>query len=545
MADFVAVLKKTIGGLSKNTPEARERVYQKARDTVAAKLAAMQPAPSGIVVERQKKALEAAISAVEAGFARDEEPEDEFAAIFAGASDKKAAKPAEEPAAESEPVAAEEPRTEAQPETPAVEVQSGPGEVDEPAAEGPVFASAPAAPAFPGAEAKKDEPDRLEPVEPAQKPKPVLPGQVAAEKGAVAKPQPERRHGRRVSGGLIAAAAAAVVVAAAGYGIWLNRDAFMSMFAPSDQVVVAPEAEQAPVSGGEAATDDTAPATEEAAAETPAPTDESAPANETETAAATTDDQQKFTQRLTAEGDEVDPGPAGGQASIGEGTSVASATQNGDQSASASTPTDSGTPPASGGNQLTLPVGQRAIFYEERTTASSSTAEAGATVWSVVQESPGGDLPPEPAIRAEVSVPSKGLQLRMTIRRNADASLPASHIIEMIFLTSERFEGGGIDNVLRVAFKQTEAAAGNQLLGIPAKIADGYFLIALSDVPEEREFNLQLMRQQSWIDIPIVYSSGRRALVTMERGVPGDRAFIDVLATWQQLASEESAAAGN
>ena len=36
---------------------------------------------------------------------------------------------------------------------------------------------------------------------------------------------------------------------------------------------------------------------------------------------------EKFTQRLNSDGSEVDAGPAGGIASLGEGTSVASVTQ--------------------------------------------------------------------------------------------------------------------------------------------------------------------------------------------------------------------------
>ena len=103
-----------------------------------------------------------------------------------------------------------------------------------------------------------------------------------------------------------------------------------------------------------------------------------------------------------------------------------------------------------------------------------------------MQESPGGDLPPEPAIRAEATIPGKDIQLRMTIRRNADQTLPASHIIEMIFLTPDGFEGGGIDNILRVAMKSSEQDAGSPLIGIPAKIADGFFLVALNDTKAER-----------------------------------------------------------
>ncbi len=61
MADFVAVLKKTIDGLGDDTPAMRERVYEKARTTVAAKLAAINPPPPAAVAERQKKSLEDAI----------------------------------------------------------------------------------------------------------------------------------------------------------------------------------------------------------------------------------------------------------------------------------------------------------------------------------------------------------------------------------------------------------------------------------------------------------------------------------------------------
>ena len=77
MADFVAVLKKTIDGLGDTTPEMRERVYVKARSTVAAKLAAINPPPAEAVIERQKKSLEDAIALVEAGYAPAPAPADE------------------------------------------------------------------------------------------------------------------------------------------------------------------------------------------------------------------------------------------------------------------------------------------------------------------------------------------------------------------------------------------------------------------------------------------------------------------------------------
>ena len=99
-------------------------------------------------------------------------------------------------------------------------------------------------------------------------------------------------------------------------------------------------------------------------------------------------------------------------------------------------------------------------------------------------------------------------------------------------------------NLLRASYLPEDGDTPAGFAGVFGKIADGYFLIALSNVPEEKELNLQLMRQQSWIDIPIVYKSGRRALVTMERGFPGDRAFVDAIATWNSVEAQANEPSG-
>ena len=158
-------------------------------------------------------------------------------------------------------------------------------------------------------------------------------------------------------------------------------------------------------------------------------------------------------------------------------------------------------------------------------------------MWSLVQESPGNNLPKEPAIRAEAKIPGKDLQLTMTIKRNVDKTIPASHTIELIFITPENFDGGGIESILRFALKDTEESAGSALLGIPVKITDGYFLVALNDTKAEVETNLNLMKREQWIDVPLVYKSGRRALFTMEKGVPGDKVFDEAIKAWQAFAA--------
>jgi hypothetical protein len=81
--------------------------------------------------------------------------------------------------------------------------------------------------------------------------------------------------------------------------------------------------------------------------------------------------------------------------------------------------------------------------------------------------------------------------------------------------------------------KDSEQAAGNALLGMPAKIADGFFLVALNESKPEMDANLNLLSKEQWIDVPLVYKSGRRALITMEKGIPGDKVFEEAMKAWQ------------
>ena len=70
--------------------------------------------------------------------------------------------------------------------------------------------------------------------------------------------------------------------------------------------------------------------------------------------------------------------------------------------------------------------------------------------------------------------------------------------------------------------RATEQDPGNALIGVAAPLDTNIFLIALTDAETAIETNLNLMRRQDWIDIPLQYVSGRRALITLEKGIPGE-----------------------
>jgi hypothetical protein len=177
-------------------------------------------------------------------------------------------------------------------------------------------------------------------------------------------------------------------------------------------------------------------------------------------------------------------------------------------------------------------VAQRAVLYEENPSGGQQMQTyVGTAVWRTETVSPGPGRPPETGLRLEIEIPDRRLTVTLTMRRNPDESLPASHTIEVQFAApGDPF--GGIANMPGIRAKSSETAQGAPLAGLVARVMPGYFLIGLSAVDVDRERNLSMLRERSWLDIPFVYNNGRRAVLVVEKGTPGERAMNEVVAAW-------------
>ena len=77
-------------------------------------------------------------------------------------------------------------------------------------------------------------------------------------------------------------------------------------------------------------------------------------------------------------------------------------------------------------------------------------------------------------------------------------------------------------------------ARGTPLAGLTVKVTNGFFLIGLSAVEADQQRNIQLLKERPWFDIPIVYTNGGRAILALEKGTSGERAFADAFAAWEK-----------
>jgi hypothetical protein len=128
-------------------------------------------------------------------------------------------------------------------------------------------------------------------------------------------------------------------------------------------------------------------------------------------------------------------------------------------------------------------------------------------------------------------VPAAGLAVAMSIRRNTDSTLPASHIVELTFTTSDD-PNRMVRDVGLLQFKAEEAVRGTPLAGLPVPVKDNVFLIGLSNLPGDMERNRELMLRRNWIDLPIRFASGQRAILSFEKGVSGDQVINDAFRQW-------------
>jgi hypothetical protein len=189
--------------------------------------------------------------------------------------------------------------------------------------------------------------------------------------------------------------------------------------------------------------------------------------------------------------------------------------------------------PSFGGGESTT-AAQRVVLYEEDPTNPNGTQFVGTAIWRTERVPPAPGQKPDVFIRGDIEIPEQKVSVRLTLHRNEDKQLPASHTVEIVFTLPPGFSHGGIADIPGVMVKQGETTRGVALNGVRVKVMENFFLVGLLSADAEMQRNVQLLKERSWFDIPIVYSDGRRALIAIEKGPPGERAFAEAFTAWEQ-----------
>lgn len=177
-------------------------------------------------------------------------------------------------------------------------------------------------------------------------------------------------------------------------------------------------------------------------------------------------------------------------------------------------------------NQMvgTSEVDQVALLLEGSLEGDSgSTSYPGIVHWSRMVDETG-----QPTLVARASIPARRIIIDLTIKRNRDAKLPASHVMDIKFTLDPLFNENTIASLPGVLLKNKKLSEGELLFGASARVVENTFVFALSSDDQDVSSNSELMTSRKWLDLAIIYESGRHAIVTLEKKANAVRLFDEM-----------------
>ncbi len=190
-----------------------------------------------------------------------------------------------------------------------------------------------------------------------------------------------------------------------------------------------------------------------------------------------------------------------------------------------------------------IPIAQRAFLLEEDQSSDSVqknfTPTLGQAVWRLGSSEIQQGEPATPIVETTISIPEKQLIVQMILARNTDLALPASHTLKIIFSSTAPTSSAShtftqeIRTINLPHFKETKEGRGIPLIGQIVPVLPNIFLIGLSNEGENKIYNVNLLKSPGWVDIPILFKDNRRAVITFEKGLFGQKVIDQALKAWQ------------
>lgn len=311
---------------------------------------------------------------------------------------------------------------------------------------------------------------------------------------------PPRETERRGRGGLVAAVIVLLVVAAGAAGAWWRWDDVQSFMAQ-----VTPASDTSPASDQET---EQAVVGKQDRAEPPAAQDGGQAGSDT-TAGAPEAPQAAATE------------PAGGaeraQAQDPPAQQDESVAQMPDATAEA--PKDQERVDDTGA------VVERAYLIQESEQAGEQDLRfAGQARWTV--EGNGS----EAVLTIDMQVPERSQALRVTMRENNDAALPASHTIDLIYQGPN--DAPNLKDVAGIMAIRDSVENAEPLRAAGALVVPGQYLMALRGSQDDRAENMERLTNSKWLAVRALFDDGKHAVFLVEKGEKGSQVLEQALNAW-------------
>jgi hypothetical protein len=184
-------------------------------------------------------------------------------------------------------------------------------------------------------------------------------------------------------------------------------------------------------------------------------------------------------------------------------------------------------PPAGSNAPVEAPLNTstRAFLVMESPGNAPSQFE-GAAIWSF---EPDAANKGQKAIRTLIAFPGADMTVDMTVSRNTDKNIAASHLMMAIFEPAKGAEP--VRELSPLEWRERESTQGSVLRGSVVPVQDNVFMVTLDKAAEGA--NLDLMLRQKWIVFEFRLANGRRGAALVEKGAGGERAVAEAITTWK------------
>lgn len=129
---------------------------------------------------------------------------------------------------------------------------------------------------------------------------------------------------------------------------------------------------------------------------------------------------------------------------------------------------------------------------------------------------------------AKANIPARDLRVDLLIKQNSDLELPASFLMEITFTLGPSFAEKSISNLPGILMKDEELSQGEILVGASARVLNNKFLFALGGDAASVNSNRELLLSGRWMDIAIIYESGKQVIVTLEKKAKAAELFREM-----------------
>ena len=153
----------------------------------------------------------------------------------------------------------------------------------------------------------------------------------------------------------------------------------------------------------------------------------------------------------------------------------------------------------------------------------------GSTVWSTI---PVPGQPARVAVKADADLPDLKMHATMTLRKNTNPTLLATHTIDLRFSFADGAPITGVRDV-EPKMRNLGSTASEALRSVKAKINDVYFLIALTKGDQDTARNLDLMQTRAWFDFPLLLNDNRIAKLVFEKSTKGEAMLANAFEAWK------------